>query len=200
MLHLSLACLALIGLGLFAVSGASAADDKDKPVVVLDTTEGPLTIELDRAKAPITVENFLKYVDAGYYDNTIFHRVIPGFMIQGGGYTKEARSTRDEKEGRRAPIKNEAGNGLKNERGTLAMARTSDPDSATAQFFINLENNGFLNRDQAQDGFGYAVFGKVIEGMDTVDKIAKVPTTKSAMSEGYPTKAIVIKSAKRKGK
>jgi peptidyl-prolyl cis-trans isomerase A (cyclophilin A) len=192
---LGVSCLALLGLLAMASGNAGAADDK--PVVVLDTTEGPITIELDQAKAPLSVDNFLKYVDAGFYDNTIFHRVIPGFMIQGGGFTAEARSGRDTKPTRDA-IKNEGGNGLRNLRGTLAMARTSDPNSATAQFFINLKDNGFLDRAQAQDGVGYAVFGKVIDGMDAVDKIAKVPTTRSGLGDDYPTKTMLIKSAKRK--
>jgi cyclophilin family peptidyl-prolyl cis-trans isomerase len=188
------ACLVLFSL--LAVTGggsAVAADDKDKPVVVFETSEGPITIELNRAKAPITVENFLKYVDAGHFDGTIFHRVIPDFMIQGGGMTSEGREKKTN-----APIRNEGGNGLKNERGTIAMARTSQPDSATAQFFINLKHNDFLDRDNAADGFGYAVFGKVIEGMDTVDKIAKGETTFDGREKSKPVKPVVIKSAKRK--
>ena len=184
----ALALLALCGLPM-----AAAAADANTPVVVLDTTMGPITIELDRAKAPITVDNFLKYVDEGFYNGVIFHRVIPGFMIQGGGMTEDMQEKPT-----RGTIKNEGGNGLKNARGTLAMARTPDPDSASAQFFINLKDNGFLNRDEAQDGFGYAVFGKVIGGMDVVDKIAQVPTGRRGSSGDVPTKPILIKSARRK--
>jgi cyclophilin family peptidyl-prolyl cis-trans isomerase len=159
----------------------------------METNKGTITIELDAKNAPITVENFLKYVDNGHYNDTIFHRVIPDFMIQGGGFTTD---NKEKPTGR--GIKNEGGNGLKNARGTLAMARTSAPDSATAQFFINLVDNSFLNRDRSQDGFGYAVFGRVTEGMDIVDAIAKVPTSRTRVSEGYPSEPIVIKSLKRK--
>jgi peptidyl-prolyl cis-trans isomerase A (cyclophilin A) len=205
MLTTCLACLVLIGL--FAVTGgggaAAAADAKDKPVVVLDTSMGKIAIELDRGKAPVTVDNFLKYVDDGFYDGTIFHRVIPGFMIQGGGYSKDAKSVRDDKP-TRDTIVNEGGNGLKNLRGTIAMARKPDPNSATAQFFINHKDNAGLDRENPNgDGFGYAVFGKVIEGMDVVDKIAKVETTSVGGREGfqdYPSTPVIIKSAKRKGK
>ncbi|MGH7774059.1 MAG: peptidylprolyl isomerase [Candidatus Binatia bacterium] len=160
-----------------------------KPMVVLATTLGDIEIELDPEKAPITVKNFIDYVKAGYYEGTIFHRVIPGFMIQGGGLTPDMR---DKREGQRAPIKNESGNGLKNEVGTVAMARTPVPDSATSQFFINVKDNAFLNRDQAQDGVGYAVFGKVTKGMDVVRKIEQVKTG----SKGMPLEPVVIKSAK----
>ncbi len=160
-----------------------------KPMAVLATTLGDIEIELDPEKAPITVKNFIDYVKAGYYEGTIFHRVIPGFMIQGGGLTPDMR---DKREGQRAPIKNESGNGLKNEVGTVAMARTPVPDSATSQFFINVKDNAFLNRDQAQDGVGYAVFGKVTKGMDVVRKIEQVKTG----SKGMPLEPVVIKSAK----
>jgi peptidyl-prolyl cis-trans isomerase A (cyclophilin A) len=194
-LAFSLACLAFAGTFTVFGAGAVAADDKDKPIIILDTTEGPITIQLDRAKAPISVENFLKYVDAGHFEGTIFHRVIPGFMIQGGGMTKDQREKRT-----RAPIKNEAGNGLKNLRGTIAMARTGEPDSATSQFFINLKDNGFLDRDQAQDGVGYTVFGKVIEGMDVVDKIAAGKTRRGVTGENSePVNPVSVKSAKKKG-
>ena len=167
------------------------------PEVELKTTKGPIVIELYENKAPVTVANFLEYVKSGFYNGTIFHRVIPGFMIQGGGFTKNLtqKSTRK-------PIKNEADNGLENRRGTIAMARTSDPDSATAQFFINLVNNSSLNyRDDSPRGAGYAVFGKVIKGMNTVDKIAKVPTDTASIN-GYPARnvpktPVVILSAKR---
>ena len=148
-------------------SGALAAD----PQVDVRTNLGTIRIELYPAKAPKTVENFLQYVKDGHYNGTVFHRVIDGFMIQGGGFDASYRqkSTRD-------PIQNEAKNGFKNDIGTIAMARTSAPHSASAQFFINLKNNDFLNAAQAQDGWGYAVFGKVVSGMDVVTKIAKTPT------------------------
>ena len=195
MLYLALACLALVGLLAMATPGAGAPDDKDKPSVVLETSMGNITLELDREKAPITVDNFLKHVDAGYYKDTIFHRVIPDFMIQGGGFSKEGMKEKET----RAPVKNESRtSGLSNTRGTIAMARTADPDSAKAQFFINLKDNSFLDRENSRDGFGYAVFGKVVDGMDVVDKIAKVETVQNRVSEGYPVKPIIIKSAKRK--
>ncbi len=141
------------------------------PVVVFETTSGNITLELARDKAPITVTNFLKYVESGHYNGTVFHRVKSDFMIQGGGYTPEGKEKPT-----RGPILNEGGNGLRNTSGTIAMARTSAPDSATSQFFINVGDNGFLDRDQSQDGCGYAVFGKVIGGMDVVDKIKLMPT------------------------
>ena len=142
----------------------------DKHVsVILETSQGAITLELDAAKAPKTVANFVEYVKAGQYDGTIFHRVIPGFMAQGGGYDANYRE-----KSTRSPIVNEGKNGLKNDRGTIAMARTNDPDSATAQFFINLVNNDFLNTSGSRAG--YAVFGKVTSGMDVVDAIAKIPT------------------------
>lgn len=194
MLYACLACLALFGL-LAASSGASGATAAN-PVVVLQTNKGPISVELFADKAPATVKNFLSYVDKGFYDNTIFHRVIPNFMIQGGGFPVGAKSQADQKK-TDAPVKNEAGNGLKNQRGTLAMARTGDPDSATAQFFINLADNAFLDRDQAQDGFGYTVFGKVIDGMDAVDKIAQVKTARDRLSEGTPTEPVIIQGVKR---
>jgi cyclophilin family peptidyl-prolyl cis-trans isomerase len=163
------------------------------PIVVMETSKGTIRIELDAAKAPNTVKNFLAYVDSGFYNGTIFHRVMSGFMIQGGGFTPDM----DQKD-TRPPIQNESANGLTNDRGTLAMARTGDPHSATAQFFINHgSNNGFLNKDQARDGWGYAVFGKVIEGMDVVDAIAAVPTGISAGMENVPSTPVVIKSVKR---
>ena len=148
-------------------SGALAAD----PQVDVRTNLGTIRLELYPAKAPKTVENFLQYVKDGHYNGTVFHRVIDGFMIQGGGFDGSYRqkSTRD-------PIQNEAKNGLKNDIGTIAMARTSAPHSASAQFFINVKSNDFLNAAQAQDGWGYAVFGKVVSGMDVVNKIAKLPT------------------------
>jgi cyclophilin family peptidyl-prolyl cis-trans isomerase len=179
----------LLGLGVCLAFGG-AASAADKPQVVLDTTAGKITLELDPEKAPITVENFLKYVDAGFYDNLIFHRVIPGFMIQGGGMSDKLQ---EKSEGQRAPIKNESGNGLSNVRGSIAMARTSNPNSATNQFFINHADN--VRLDTA--GGGYAVFGKVIDGMDVVDAIADTKTTIRGPHEGVPVKPIYIKSAKR---
>ena len=161
----------------------------ENPVVLLETTSGDILVELYPDKAPETVANFLKYVDDGFYNNTIFHRVIPGFMIQGGGLT-----ARMQQKDTSAPIKNEADNGLKNDRGTIAMARTMDPHSATAQFFINLVDNDFLNfQAPSGNGWGYCVFGRVTEGMDVVDKIAKVKTTTVGMYQDVPSDLVVIK-------
>jgi cyclophilin family peptidyl-prolyl cis-trans isomerase len=157
--------------------------------VTLDTTMGTITLELNDEKAPVTVKNFLDYVQSGHYENTIFHRVIDGFMIQGGGFTKAM----DQKE-TRAPIKNEAANGLSNKRGTIAMARTMVVDSATSQFFINLVDNAFLDyRGPDPRTFGYAVFGQVTDGMDVVDKIAKVKTGFAGPHQNVPEEAIVIR-------
>ncbi|HME73680.1 MAG TPA: peptidylprolyl isomerase [Myxococcota bacterium] len=169
-----------------AQTPATKATKGGKPVVVLVTSLGDITLELDPEKAPITVENFLTYVDAGFYDGTVFHRVIPNFMIQGGGMTPNLSPKPT-----RAAIKNEAENGLKNDAGTIAMARTSLPDSATAQFFINLKDNDFLNHG-ARD-FGYAVFGHVTHGMDVVKKIGAVRTGPNDV----PVEPVLIKSAKR---
>jgi peptidyl-prolyl cis-trans isomerase A (cyclophilin A) len=168
------------GAALFA-SGAALAQK-----VRLATTAGDIVVELDPAKAPKSVANFLQYVKAGHYDGTIFHRVISNFMIQGGGMTADMK----EKE-TRAPIPLESRNGLLNQRGTVAMARTPDPNSATAQFFINVKDNDFLNQAQAKDGNGYAVFGKVVQGMDVVDKIKDTPTDPGDV----PVQPIVIKKA-----
>jgi len=154
--------------------------------VRLQTSMGDIVVELDAAKAPKSVANFVQYVKAGHYDGTIFHRVINNFMIQGGGMSPDMK----EKE-TRAPIPLESRNGLTNQRGTIAMARTPDPNSATAQFFINVKDNDFLNQAQARDGNGYAVFGKVVEGMDVVDKIRAVPTG----AGDVPTQPVVIKKA-----
>ncbi len=184
--------LVLFGLvWVFCAGGTLSA--AGKPVVLLATSMGDIKVEVDPEKAPISAKNFLDYVKAGYYDGTIFHRVIPGFMIQGGGFTAEMR---EKKAGLRAPIKNESGNGLKNDAGTLAMARTSDPNSAASQFFINVKDNAFLNKSQSQDGVGYAVFGKVIEGMDVVRKIERVKTGSKYFYQDVPLEAVVIKSAK----
>lgn len=163
------------------------------PRVTLETSHGTIVLELNPDEAPITVENFLDYVERGWYDGTIFHRVMDGFMIQGGGFDTSMR-----KKITRPPIKNEAGNGLSNDRGTVAMARTGEPDSATAQFYINLADNDFLNREEAQDGVGYAVFGKVVEGMGAVDAIAKVEVNEPGrLSNAQPVETVVIKSIKR---
>jgi peptidyl-prolyl cis-trans isomerase B (cyclophilin B) len=168
-------------------TGAVAAD----PQVDVRTSLGTIRLELYPAKAPKTVENFLQYVKDGHYNGTVFHRVINGFMIQGGGY--ESGSYREKKT--RPPVPNEAKNGLKNDLGTIAMARTSDPHSASAQFFINVSNNGFLNAERAQDGWGYAVFGKVVDGMDIVMKIAKTPTGPGGpFRSDVPKQPVVIES------
>jgi cyclophilin family peptidyl-prolyl cis-trans isomerase len=163
-----------------------------KPVVVLTTTLGEIEIELDEAKAPITVKNFLQYVDEGFYDGVIFHRVINGFMVQGGGFTSAMQQKKTH-----ATIQNEAANGLKNLRGTLAMARTNAPHSASAQFFINHKDNAFLDYP-GSDGWGYAVFAKVTKGMDVVDKIAAVKTGVKAGMSDVPVDAVAIVSARRK--
>ena len=187
-----LAGVVSIGLMLGLVGLASAAG-KGNPMVVLSTSLGDIKIELYQDKAPVTVQNFLEYVKSGYYDGTIFHRVIPGFMVQGGGMTDDMR---DKREGQRAAIKNESSNGLKNDTGTLAMARTSAPDSATSQFFISVKDNTFLNKENAADKVGYAVFGKVVEGMDVVKKIEQVKTATKGPHQNVPVDAVVIKSAK----
>jgi len=150
------------------------------------TSEGDIVVEVDAAKAPKTVDNFMQYVKAGHYSGTVFHRVIPTFMIQGGGMTADLKE-----KATRAPIPLESKNGLTNQRGTIAMARTSDPNSATAQFFINVKDNDFLNQAQSRDGNGYAVFGKVIEGMDVVDRIRVVQTGPGDV----PVKPVTIKKA-----
>jgi cyclophilin family peptidyl-prolyl cis-trans isomerase len=177
----------------FSARAVSAQGDDKHPVVVLDTSMGAITIELNQEKAPITVENFLKYVDGGFYDNLIFHRVMSTFMIQGGGFDKDMR---EKTEGQRGQIKNESGNGLSNKKWTIAMARRGDPDSAQNQFFINVVDNERLDRS----GGGYTVFGKVTEGMDVVDKIKNVRTTVRAGLEDVPVEPVIIKSAKRKTK
>jgi cyclophilin family peptidyl-prolyl cis-trans isomerase len=159
--------------------------------VKLTTSLGPIVIELDRAKAPISADNFVKYVESGHYNGTIFHRVIDGFMVQGGGFTKDMQQKPTQ-----AAIKNEASNGLKNENYTVAMARTGVRDSATSQFFINVKDNEFLNyTGETPQGWGYAVFGKVVEGKDIVDKMKKVPTGNSGGHQNVPTTPIVIEKA-----
>ncbi|PAU64176.1 peptidylprolyl isomerase [Pseudomonas indica] len=162
----------------------------ENPHVLLTTSAGEIEIELEAEKAPVSVKNFLAYVDSGFYNGTIFHRVIPGFMIQGGGFDAEMQQKDTQ-----APIKNEADNGLHNVRGTLAMARTQSVNSATSQFFINHQDNAFL--DHGSRDFGYAVFGKVVRGMDVVDQIAQVPTGNRGMFQNVPRQPVVILSAKR---
>ena len=173
------------GTVLFAANLMAATPAK-APHVLLDTTNGQIEIELDPVKAPISTKNFLDYVNSGFYTNTIFHRVIPGFMAQGGGFTPQMQQKET-----RAPIKNEHKNGLANVRGTLSMARTSVPDSATSQFFINVKDNDFLDQ-----GDGYAVFGKVVKGMDVVDIIVNSPTTTKQGMQNVPSDPVIIKSAK----
>lgn len=161
------------------------------PVVRLETNYGDILLRLDSGKAPMTVDNFLQYVKAGHYDGTIFHRVIKDFMIQGGGMTPELKEKPT-----RAPIKNEAANGLQNKKYTVAMARTSEPHSATSQFFINTRDNAFLNyRGATPEGWGYAVFGKVIKGQNVVDKIAAVPTASRGYHDDVPREPVIIKRA-----
>lgn len=173
------------------LSTTANAKGTESTMVKLKTNYGDITIELDAEKAPATVANFLQYVKDGFYDNTIFHRVINKFMVQGGGFEPgmKQKPTKD-------PIKNEADNGLKNEKYTLAMARTNDPHSATAQFFINVENNEFLNhKSPTPAGWGYCVFGKVVEGTDVVDKIKTVQTGRSGFHQDVPVEDVVIQSA-----
>lgn len=159
------------------------------PIARVETSMGVIVLELDAANAPITVANFIDYANEGFYEGTIFHRVIDGFMIQCGGLTADMR----DKDNKKAQIKNEAGNGLKNDRGTIAMARTQVVDSATSQFFINIADNNFLNHTApTPQGFGYAVFGKVTDGMDTVDAIRQVKTGNSGMHQDVPVEAITI--------
>ena len=178
---------ALLGI----LSVVTVAAKKDNPVVVIDTSLGKIKVELNEDKAPVTVKNLLAYVDAKFYDGTLFHRVIPGFMIQGGGFEPglKEKTTKDS-------IKNEAANGLSNERGTIAMARRPDPDSATAQFFINVADNK-KSLDKSDDNPGYAVFGKVIEGMDVADKIVAVDSKTVGMHDHVPLEDVVINSIRR---
>lgn len=174
--------------GMLCGTPAQAAD----PTVKLETSMGDIVVRLDARKAPMTVTNFLEYVKAGFYDGTTFHRVIKGFMIQGGGMGPDMKE-----KPARAPIKNEAANGLKNSKYTIAMARTSEPHSATSQFFINVANNAFLDyKSQTPQGWGYAVFGKVVKGQDVVvDAIAKVPTTSHYPHQDVPVEPVIIKKA-----
>ena len=175
---------------LAAVAPAAAGD---APKVAVETDKGKIVLELYPDKAPKTVQNFLSYVDAGHYNNTIFHRVIPNFMIQGGGMNASMKEKPTQ-----APIKNEADNGLKNQRGTIAMARTQVPDSATAQFFINMVNNDFLDfKSKTVQGWGYTVFGQVVEGIDVVDAIAKVKTGSRGGHQDVPVDTVMIIKAER---
>jgi cyclophilin family peptidyl-prolyl cis-trans isomerase len=175
---------AALALALAAPAPARA----DKPIVLIETTLGNIKVELEPDKAPVTVKNFLDYVNDKHYDGTIFHRVIGNFMIQGGGY-----EPRMKEKPTKEPIKNESANGLENKRGTIAMARTMVADSATSQFFINVKDNEFLDRAKARDGVGYCVFGKVIDGMDVVDKIKAVRTNRGDM----PVEDVIIKSIRK---
>ena len=183
--------LSLFGLAvLFAAEGGGGAA-AGNPRVVLETSKGPIVIELFAEEAPATVANFLAYVDAGHYDGTVFHRVIDGFMIQGGGFSADMQQKPT-----REPVGNEADNGLKNARGTLAMARTDDPHSASAQFFVNLVDNRFLDHTaKTPQGWGYTVFGRVVDGMATVDAIGKVKTG----NRDVPVEPVVLESARRQG-
>ncbi len=184
-----ISCCSLILQNFASAAGPEEKAQAANPVVLMKTSMGQVKIELWPGKAPETVKNFLQYVDEGFYDGTIFHRVIGNFMIQGGGMTPDMKQKPT-----KAPVKNEAGAELKNDRGTIAMARTGVVDSATAQFFINVVDNAFLNhRDNSPSGFGYAVFGKVIDGMDVVDKIKGVATS----SSDAPVKPVLIESIKR---
>jgi len=185
MLKRNLAAALLVSLATISSPVLAAQQDIR---VLLHTSAGNIELELDRQKAPIAVNNFVAYVNSGFYNNTIFHRVIPGFMVQGGGFNQDLTQ-----KPALAPIKNEADNGLRNLRGTVAMARTAEKDSATSQFFINVADNAFL--DHGQRDFGYAVFGKVIKGMDVADKIAQVPTKNVGPYQNVPTKPIKILSA-----
>jgi peptidyl-prolyl cis-trans isomerase A (cyclophilin A) len=180
-------CLPVVAAAVFALATSTAALAQK---VKLATSAGDIVVELDRQKAPKTVDNFVQYVKAGHYDGTVFHRVIDNFMIQGGGMTPDMNEKPT-----RQPITLESRNGLKNERGTIAMARTMDPDSATAQFFINLKDNAFLDQPNARDGNGYAVFGKVVKGMDVVDKIKTVPTGNRGPHQNVPVEPVIIKKA-----
>jgi cyclophilin family peptidyl-prolyl cis-trans isomerase len=183
---------ALIPVLILATASLKGENPVKNPTVVMKTSMGSITIELDAAKAPETVKNFLAYVNDKFYDGTVFHRVIDGFMIQGGGFTADQKQ-----KSVKAAIKNESANGLANRNGTIAMARTGDPHSATAQFFINVKDNGFLDKAQAQDGWGYCVFGKVTQGMDVVSKIKATPTSNQGGAfVNAPVTPVVIESVR----
>ena len=196
LIPIALVVAAILSLVLYSsIKGDKPMNDTTaNPTVLIETTMGNITIELDMQNAPNTSENFLAYVEDGYYVDTTFHRVIPNFMVQGGGITADMR----DKPSSRAPIENEARNGLKNDRGTLAMARTSDPHSATSQFFINHVNNDFLNfTSESMQGWGYAVFGRVVDGMDVVDTIAQVDTGDKGGHQNVPLEIITITGVSR---
>ena len=177
--------------GLMVAVGVGRAEGDGSPRVVLETSKGNIVLQLDGEKAPQTVENFVAYVEAGFFDGTIFHRVIDGFMVQGGGFTADMAQ-----KDTRGTVQNEADNGLKNKRGTVAMARTSDPHSATAQFFVNTVDNTFLNHQgKTPQGWGYTVFGEVVEGMDVVDAITKVKTGNQGGMGDVPKEPVVIEKA-----
>jgi cyclophilin family peptidyl-prolyl cis-trans isomerase len=187
MLSIKVMALCFVVLGVMAAGSARAAN----PVVLVETSMGNFKIELFEDKAPVTVKNFLQYVNGKHYDGTVFHRVISDFMIQGGGFEPgmKEKKTRD-------PIKNESSNGLSNLKYTVSMARTNEPNSATAQFYVNVKDNTFLDKAKARDGVGYCVFGRVIDGTDVVDKIKAVETGNAKGHENVPTKDVVIKSIK----
>lgn len=201
---LSLVCLAVLSVGCMkneektaaapaAPATAPAALNTERPVVEFETSVGSFKIRLEPQKAPETVKNFLQYVDDRFYEGTIFHRVIPGFVVQGGGFSPELQE-----KATRAPIPNEAANGLRNTVGSVAMARTSDPNSATSQFYVNLKDNRPLDhRDPSRAGIGYAVFGQVVEGMDVVERIAQAPRGVQKGMGDVPNEPIVIKRARR---
>jgi cyclophilin family peptidyl-prolyl cis-trans isomerase len=183
--------LLLSSLAFSSVHAQEPAATDAKPVkVTIETSKGAIELELNAAKAPVSVANFVNYAKKGHYEGTVFHRVIPDFMIQGGGFTADLQQKPTD-----PPIKNEGNNGLKNTRGSIAMARTSVPNSATSQFFINVKDNSFLDYP-GSDGYGYAVFGKVTKGMEVVDAIVSVPTTAAAVGRDVPTEPITIKSVK----
>jgi len=193
LLSLSVVLAAILSLVIYpTVKGQNTMNDSTNPSVVLETSMGNITIELDAKNAPASTENFLAYVEDGYFVGTTFHRIIPNFMAQGGGITEDMK----DKPSSRAPIQNEANNGLKNDRGTLAMARTGDPHSATSQFFINLKDNDFLNhKSETMQGWGYTVFGKVTDGMDVVDAMAGVRTGNKGGHQDVPVETITITAA-----
>jgi len=183
---------AIFAATLFFSTATYATDETNMTTIKLTTNQGEITLELDAEKAPNTVKNFVTYVEEGFYEGVIFHRIIPNFMAQGGGFTSDFKQ-----KDTNAAIENEADNGLANDRGTIAMARTGDPHSATGQFFINLADNGFLNHSsKTQQGWGYAVFGKVTEGMDVVDKMAAIPTGSGGMfPTDVPQEEVIIEKA-----
>ena len=185
--------LAVLILAIIAGTSMGQESAVSNPQVVMETSNGEIVLELYPDKAPLTVKNFLDYIDAGFYSGTVFHRVIPGFMLQGGGFSRDMQ-----KKSTLMPVKNEAFNGLKNDRGTIAMARTQDPHSASSQFFINTVDNAFLNyKSQTAAGWGYAVFGKVIKGMEVVDAISKVQTGTQGRFRDVPKTSVEIIKVRR---